>query len=58
VSPIWLTHLRTEIEKCEAGQVGRKRIKKEDQSLADAMRGGLGKKFPITARAIIGSAWT
>lgn len=53
-----LTQLRTEMEEYETRQAGRKRMKKGDQFLADAMRGRFGKKFLITARAIIANAWT
>jgi hypothetical protein len=42
----------------EALQAGKKRMKKADQFLADAMSGHFGKKFPITARAIMDNAWT
>jgi hypothetical protein len=53
-----LTQLRTEIEEWETLQAGKKRRKKEDQFLADAMNGHFGKKFPITAKAIMDNAWT
>jgi hypothetical protein len=53
-----LTRLRTEIEEWETLQAGKKRMKKADQFLADAMHGHFGKKFPITARAIMNNAWT
>jgi hypothetical protein len=53
-----LTHLRTEIEEYETLQAGQRRMKKGDQFLADAMNGHFGKKFPITARAIMDNAWT
>jgi hypothetical protein len=53
-----LTRLRTEIEEWETLQAGKKRMKKADQFLADAMNGHFGKKFPITARAIMDNAWT
>ena len=53
-----LAQLRTEIEEYETRQAGKKRMKKGDQFLADAMRGRFGEKFLITARAIIGNAWT
>jgi hypothetical protein len=53
-----LTRLRTEIEERETLQAGKKRMKKADQFLADAMDGHFGKKFPITARAIMDNAWT
>jgi hypothetical protein len=53
-----LTRLRTEIEEWETLQAGKKRLKKADQFLADAMNGHFGKKFPITAKAIMNNAWT
>jgi len=52
------TRLRTEIEECETLQAGKKRMNKSQQFLADAMHGHFGKKFPITARAIMNNAWT
>jgi len=53
-----LTRLRTEIEECETLQAGKKRMNKSQQFLVDAMDGHFGKKFPITARAIMNNAWT
>jgi hypothetical protein len=53
-----LTRLRTEIEEWETLEAGKKRMKKAQQFLADAMHGHFGKKFPITARAIMNNAWT
>jgi hypothetical protein len=53
-----LTHLRTEIEDLETRQASKKRANKGYQFLADALRGRFGKKFPITARAIMDNAWT
>jgi hypothetical protein len=53
-----LTHLRTEIEEHDRLQAGQRRMKKGDQFLADAMNGHFGKKFPITAKAIMDNAWT
>ena len=53
-----LTRLRTEIEEWETLQAGKKRTKRAHQFLVDAMHGHFGKKFPITARAIIDNAWT
>jgi hypothetical protein len=53
-----LTRLRTEIDEYDMRQAGKKRRKKGDEFLADAMNGHLGKKFPITARAIMDNAWT
>jgi len=53
-----LTRLRTEIEEWETLQAGKKRGRKAQQFLADAMNGHFGKKFPITARAIMNNAWT
>ena len=51
-------NLRKEIEEYEAIQSGTRRHKKGHEFLADAMRGHFGKKFPITAKAIMDSAWT
>jgi hypothetical protein len=53
-----LNRLRTEIEEWETLQAGKKRMKKADQFLADLMNGHFGKKFPITAKAIMDNAWT
>ena len=53
-----LTHLRTEIQEHDTLQAGKRRMKKGDQFLADAMNGHFGKKFPITAKAIMDNAWT
>jgi len=53
-----ITNLRTEIEEYEAIQGGTKRVKKGSEFLADAVNGHFGKKFPITARAIMQNAWT
>ena len=53
-----LTNLRTEIEEYEAIQAGTKRVKKGSEFLAAAINGHFGKKFPITARAIMQNAWT
>jgi hypothetical protein len=53
-----ITNLRTEIEEYERFQAGKTRLKKGSQFLADAMNGHFGKKFPITARAIMDNAWT
>ena len=53
-----ITNLRTEIEEYEAIQAGTKRVKKGFEYLADAVCGQFGKKFPITARAIMQNAWT
>jgi hypothetical protein len=53
-----IANLRTEIEEYEAIQSGTRRKNKGDEFLADAIRGHFGKKFPITARAIMGAAWT
>jgi hypothetical protein len=53
-----ITQLRIEIEEYEARQAGKKRLGKEHQFLADALRGHFGKKFPITAKAIMDNAWT
>lgn len=53
-----ITNLRTEIEEYEAIQAGTKRVKKGSQFLTDVVNGHFGKKFPITARAIMQNAWT
>ena len=53
-----ITNLRTEIEEYEALEADKKRMKKTTEFLADALRGHFGKKFPITARAIMDNAWT
>lgn len=53
-----IAKLRTEIEEYETIQSGTRRKKKGDEFLADAMSGHFGKKFPITASAIMGNAWT
>jgi len=53
-----IANLRTEIEEYQTIQSGTERKKKGDEFLADAMRGHFGKKFPITARSIMGGAWT
>ena len=53
-----LTRLRTDIEDWETLEAGKKGMKKAHQFLADAMQGHFGKKFPITARAIMNNAWT
>lgn len=53
-----ITNLRTEIEEYESVQADQKRLKKTAEFLADAIGGHFGKKFPITARAIMDNAWT
>ena len=53
-----IANLRKGIEEYETIQAGTGRKKKGDEFLADAMRGHFGKKFPITAKAIIENAWT
>jgi hypothetical protein len=53
-----IANLRTEIEEYERFQAGKTRVKKGSEFLADAINGHFGKKFPITARAIIDNAWT
>jgi len=53
-----ITNLRTEIEEHERFQAGKTRLKKESKFLVDAISGHFGKKFPITARAIMDNAWT
>jgi hypothetical protein len=53
-----ITNLRTEIEEYEAIEAGTKRVKKGSEFLADAISGHFGKKFPITAKAIMQNAWT
>jgi hypothetical protein len=52
-----IANLRKEIEEYEAIQ-SRPRKKKGDEFLADAINAHFGKKFPITARAIMDNAWT
>ncbi len=53
-----ITNLRTEIECYDRLQAGKTRLRRGSQFLADAMCGHFGKKFPITARAIMDNAWT
>jgi len=53
-----LANLRQEIHEYEAMPSLSRRKKKGDEFLADAMRGHFGKKFPITATAILSNAWT
>jgi hypothetical protein len=53
-----IANLRTEIEEYEMLQAGKMRTKKGSEFLADAVNGHFGKKFPITARAIMNNAWT
>jgi len=53
-----IARLRTDIEEQEMLQAGRMRPKKGIEFLADAVNGHFGKKFPITARAIMNNAWT
>ena len=53
-----IANLRKGIEEYETIQAGTGRKEKGDQFLADAMRGHFGKKFPITAKAIMENAWT
>jgi len=53
-----IANLRTEIEEYETFQAGRTRTKKGAEFLAAAMLNHFGKKFPITARAIMDNAWT
>ena len=53
-----ITNLRIEIEEYERFQAGKTRLRKGSKFLADAMNGHFGKKFPITARAIMDNAWT
>jgi len=53
-----ITNLRTEIEEYERFQAGKTRVKKGFEFLADAINGHFGKKFPITAKAIMNNAWT
>ena len=53
-----IANLRKEIEEYETLQCRTRRKKKGDKFLADALSGHFGKKFPITARAIVSNAWT
>ncbi len=53
-----ITILRTEIEEYERSQAGKTRVQKGFEFLADVIKGHFGKKFPITARAIMDNAWT
>ena len=53
-----IAKLRTEIDEYEAVQAGPRTRHKGREFLADAMRGHFGMKFPITAKAIMGGAWT
>lgn len=53
-----ITNLRTEIECYDRFQAGKTRLRRGSQFLADAVCGHFGKKFPITARAIMDNAWT
>jgi hypothetical protein len=53
-----ITILRTEIEAHDRFQAGKTRVKKGFEFLADALNGHFGKKFPITAQAIMDNAWT
>jgi DDE superfamily endonuclease len=52
-----LANLRTEIEEYQTLQADQKHRKKTTEFLADAVGGHFGKKFPVTARAIMDSAW-
>jgi hypothetical protein len=53
-----IANLRKEIEEYELFRAGKIRSKKGSEFLADAVSGHFGKKFPITARAIMNNAWT
>jgi hypothetical protein len=53
-----IANLRTEIEECEMLQAGEIRMRKGSEFLADVVNGQFGKKFPISARAIMNNAWT
>lgn len=53
-----IANLRTEIEEHEMLQAGKISMKKGSEFLADAVAGHFGKKFPISARAIMNNAWT
>ncbi len=53
-----IANLRAEIEEYEMLQAGKIRAKKGSEFLADVVIGHFGKKFPISARAIIRNAWT
>jgi hypothetical protein len=53
-----LANLRTEIEEYEALQADKKHRNRTAEFLAAALEGHFGKKFPITARAIMDNAWT
>ena len=53
-----LTHLRQEIEEYETLPSSTRRRTKRHQFVADAIHEHFGKKFPITASAILRHAWT
>jgi hypothetical protein len=53
-----IANLRKDIEELETAESSTKRKKKGAEFLAAALRNLFGKKFPITARAILDSAWT
>jgi hypothetical protein len=53
-----IANLRTEIEEYELLQAGKIRMKKGTEFLADVVNAHFGKKFPISARAIMNNAWT
>jgi hypothetical protein len=53
-----IANLRTDIEEYEMLQAGKIRMKKGSEFLADVVNGHFGKKFPISARAIMNNAWT
>jgi hypothetical protein len=53
-----IANLRTEIEEYEMFQAGKIHMKKGTEFLTDVVNGHFGKKFPITAKAIMNNAWT
>lgn len=53
-----IANLRKDIEEFETLESATGRKRKTCEFLAAALRGHFGKKFPITARAILDSAWT
>jgi hypothetical protein len=53
-----IANLRKDIEELEATQSASDRKKKGAAFLADVLRERFGKKFPITARTLLDSAWT
>jgi hypothetical protein len=53
-----IANLRAEIEEYEGLQTGKIRLKNGAEILADTVNAHFGKKFPITAKAIVHNAWT